>query len=235
MKKALVTGVSSGIGRALTELLLQKGWKVYGLARCSNPPFKHEGLRYISLDLAATERITPALEGLLAGENRLDLVVLNAGVLGEIREMVETPLYAIEAVMRVNVWANKVILDTLTARGIAMEQVVGISSGAAVNGSKGWGAYSLSKASLNMLLKLYARELEKTHVNAIAPGVVDTPMVRHITEKVDAERFPSAARLKSGPILPPQKAVERLFAAIEKAKSYESGSFLDVRSMDLED
>jgi NAD(P)-dependent dehydrogenase (short-subunit alcohol dehydrogenase family) len=111
--------------------------------------------------------------------------------------------------------------------------VVGISSGAAVNGSKGWGAYSISKAALNMLLKVYAKEHTRTHFCALAPGVVDTPMVRHILNEADEKTYPSVARLKSGPILTPDAAAKRLFEAFAKLLEYESGSFVDVRKMEL--
>ena len=230
-KKILITGIGSGIGRALAKRYLREGWEVFALSRSEAAPLDDGRLRYLSLDLAAIERIEGALGRLLEGVAALDLVVLNAGVLGEIREMAETSLADIEVVMRINVWANKVILDTLRLRGIDVAQVVGISSGAAVNGNKGWGAYSLSKASLNMLLRLYAAEMPRTHITALAPGVIDTPMVRGIVEGADRARFPSVQRLAEGVILPVDEAAERLVKAFDEVKSYASGSFLDVRKM----
>jgi len=62
---------------------------------------------------------------------------------------------------------------------------------------------------------------------------VDTPMVRYITEEVDEKKYASAKRLKNGPILKPKDAAERVVKAFEKVKEYESGSFLDVRDMEL--
>ena len=232
MATVLITGTNSGIGKALAEAYLQKEWRVYGLGSREESAIRHENFRYLCLDLRATEQIAPSMAEYLRGMEKLELVVLNAGVLGESREMADTPLYAIEEVMTVNVWANKVILDTLNEQKIVVDQIVGISSGAAVNASKGWGAYSLSKSALNMLLKLYSREMPETHITALAPGVVDTPMVRHITEEVDERRYPSAARLKNGPIQRPEEASKRLMEAFEKVKKYESGSFLDIRTME---
>jgi len=231
VQNVLITGVGSGIGKALADAFVARNATVYGISRRAAAPIGAENFHYLALDLSAVERIAPALERFLADVERLDLVVLNAGVLGEIKEMTETALHEIEAVMRVNVWANKVILDTLIGRNIAVAQVVGISSGAAVNASRGWGPYSLSKSALNTLLRLYAREMPGTHLTALAPGVIDTPMVRHIVEEVDEVKYPSAARLKKGPILSPEDAAKRLIEAFEKVKTYESGSFLDVRTM----
>ncbi|WP_201352075.1 SDR family NAD(P)-dependent oxidoreductase [Hydrogenimonas urashimensis] len=227
-----ITGTNSGIGKALAEEYLAGGVAVYGVGRRSKATIRHENFHYLSLDLRATESISAHLRLFLNRLDALHLVILNAGVLGEIKEMRHTSLYELESVMLTNVWANKVILDTLITMNLSVRQIVGISSGAAVNASKGWGSYSLSKSALNTLLKLYSREMESTHITALAPGVVDTPMVRHITEKVDETKYPSAKRLKNGPIMTPKEAAQRLIEAFEKVKKYESGSFLDVRTME---
>jgi NAD(P)-dependent dehydrogenase (short-subunit alcohol dehydrogenase family) len=137
----------------------------------------------------------------------------------------------IKEVMEVNVWANKELIDSLYAYA-QVKQIVGISSGAAVNGSKGWGAYSISKAGLNMLLKVYAKELPEIHFTALAPGIIRTSMVQHIIDDVNDELFPSAKKLKESHIQTPQEAAKHLIATFPKLLNYESGSFLDVRTMD---
>jgi NAD(P)-dependent dehydrogenase (short-subunit alcohol dehydrogenase family) len=112
-----------------------------------------------------------------------------------------------------------------------VQQIVGISSGAAVNGSKGWGAYSLSKSALNMLLKVYAKEYAETHFTSLAPGIISTKMVEHIINEVDDTVFTSAKTLKDAPIQTPQVAAPKLLQTFPKLLNYESGSFLDVRTM----
>ncbi|WP_457593233.1 SDR family NAD(P)-dependent oxidoreductase [Hydrogenimonas sp.] len=231
MSAIFITGVNSGIGNALTKAYLKKGATVYGIGKRSTAVHSEKNFRYLSLDLRAHETIPIRLRTFLQEVRSFDIAILNAGILGEIKEMTDTALYEIEDVMAVNVWANKVIIDTLNEMQIGLGQIVGISSGAAVNASKGWGSYSLSKSALNMLLKLYSREMPATHITALAPGVIDTPMVRHITEAVDPVKYPSAKRLKEGPILKPESAAQRLIEAFEKVKKYESGSFLDIRTM----
>ncbi len=134
--------------------------------------------------------------------------------------------------MEINVWANKELIDTLAEYAAYIGQIVGISSGAAVNGSKGWGAYSLSKSALNMLINVYAKELPHIHFTALAPGVIDTPMVQHILEDVDDTVFPSAKTLKASNIQTPKEAAKHLLHTIPKLLKYESGSFLDVRTME---
>jgi len=231
VKKVLITGTNSGIGRALAEYYLKNGAYVYGIGKKSRPAIEDDRFRYQCIDLNALETIAPNLQRLLKDEEHIEIAVLNAGVLGDIKDMSDTCLYEIEEIMRVNVWANKIVIDTLNELPLRVDQIVGISSGAAVNASRGWGGYSLSKSALNMLLRLYSREMPDTHISALAPGVVDTAMVRHIIEEVDAKRYPSAKRLKEGPIQKPEDAAKRVVDAFEKAKEYESGAFLDVRNM----
>ena len=111
------------------------------------------------------------------------------------------------------------------------KQIVGISSGAAVNGSKGWGSYSLSKSALNMLLNVYSKELPHIHFTALAPGVIETPMTKHIIEEVDDVEFPSAKKLKESHIQTPAEAAKNLLFVLPKLTAYKSGSFVDVRTM----
>src|SRR5690606_11341690 len=100
--------------------------------------------------------------------------ILNAGVLGDIDLLQNTGLEAIKQVFEINVWVNKVLIEELFKSGFGVRQVIAISSGASVNGSLGWGAYSLSKSTLNMLIQLYSFEYSETHFSAIAPGLIQT-------------------------------------------------------------
>lgn len=231
MKNILITGVSSGLGLALAEAYLSQGDAVYAVGKTlpkhldRNPHFF-----FCPYDLSETFMIRNTLDTFFSNHS-FDIVILNAGVLGEIQTLDETSLADIKDVMEINVWANKEIIDTLSQSAQHVGQVIGISSGAAVNGSKGWGAYSLSKSGLNMLMNLYAKELPEIHFTALAPGIIDTSMVQHIINTVNEERFPSAKQLKEGDIQTPQFAAKRLIHLFPKLLAYESGSFIDVRTM----
>ncbi len=230
MKNILITGVSSGLGEALAEKYLENGDSVYAIGKTLPKKLDHyPHFFFFPYDLSETFMIQSTLTEFLQHRS-FDIVILNAGVLGDIKTLSQTDLMEAKAVMEVNVWANKELIDTLQAHA-QVKQIIGISSGAAVNGSKGWGAYSLSKAGLNMLLSVYAKELPEIHFTALAPGVIRTPMVEHIIEEVDDALFPSAKRLKENPIQTPEKAAENLIATFPKLLAYESGSFLDVRTM----
>ncbi len=230
----LITGNSSGLGRGLTEVCLDRGWRVYGVSRrgCTGLDGDPHDVR---VDLADPDAVVPALERLLDGVAALDLAVLNAGVLGPIRDLAATPVATLEEVMRINVWANKRILDWFLERSLPVRRVVLISSGAAVRGHRGWGAYALSKATLNMLTQLYAHEFPDSQLLALAPGYVDTGMQAVLCDpgQTDATRFPSLQRLRAArgtAAMPdPRTAAERILDLLPGLVDRPSGSFVDLR------
>jgi NAD(P)-dependent dehydrogenase (short-subunit alcohol dehydrogenase family) len=235
---ALITGNSAGLGLALTRCLLADGATVWGMSRRGCPLFdmdnnEDQALRDRQQDLAHLTQIEDSLDRLLGDCLRLDLVILNAGVLGKIQDFASTDVHDLELIMRVNAWANKVILDWLIARQLPVTQIVAISSGAAVNMHHGWGPYALSKAALNQLMALYAEEMPDSHLMAYAPGLVDTDMQAYISEQVEAEDYPSVARLQAarGTDAMPDadQAARTLLNHLEAFKQQPSGAFIDIR------
>ncbi|MDN5844519.1 MAG: SDR family NAD(P)-dependent oxidoreductase [Alcaligenaceae bacterium] len=226
-----ITGTSSGLGRGLAEEFLERGSKVYGLSRrpsgIESPDF-HE----VHRDLGDLEGIGAAL-GELLGKTEIGLAILNAGMLGEFKAMPDLALDELRRAMDINVWANKQILDWFAAHH-APGRIVLISSGAAVNGSKGWGSYAMSKAALNMLTQLYAHDLPDSHLVALAPGLVHTAMQDQINDGVDAKTFPSVQRLKEArgtPDMPGPRKVARMIADAlpDLLERHASGDFVDIR------
>jgi benzil reductase ((S)-benzoin forming) len=239
-----LTGVSSGIGLALAKAFLDAEVdagvdaraRVYGLSRREPKELSgRTGFRFASVDLSRLDAIASAVTTLLAGADRLDLVILNAGVLGEIADMGETDLDRMRAIMDVNLWANKPILDAVFARSRSVGQVVAISSGAAVNGARGWNGYALSKAALNMMMKLYAAERPGTHFSALAPGLVDTAMQEAMRRQPADPRFPTLDRLRraagTAEMPDPDGVAPRILAAIPRLAALKSGEFHDLRAL----
>jgi benzil reductase ((S)-benzoin forming) len=195
-KNILITGVSSGIGQGLLNYYLANGDHVYGFSRRS-VVLNSERFHFIHLDLAQTDQIAARLAQLLRDINSLDLVILNAGILPPFGDMQDTSLKTINMTMQVNVWSNKIIIDTLLAKIPILKQIVAISSGASSSGSRGWNAYALSKATLNMLISLYATEVEQTHFSAIAPGLVETEMQNYVSNLKATDNYPVLKRLQA--------------------------------------
>lgn len=230
----LITGNSSGLGLGFTEALLARGATVWGLSR-RGCPLTDDGLRDARQDLADLNAVPEALERLLSDCLRLDLVILNAGVLGRIAPMHEISIPDLEHMMRINVWSNKLILDWLIERRLPVGQVVAISSGAAVNMHYGWNGYSLSKSALNDLIGLYAREMPDTHLTALAPGLIDTAMQDYLCGEVDEGDYPSVRKLKEArgteDMPEPRTAAERILDVASDLMAHDSGCFVDIRRL----
>lgn len=234
--KILITGTSSGLGFGLANYYLQQKHTVYGISRRTNKELENfSNFFFLSQDLADFKETEKNIAEFVKDTDSLDLVILNAGMLNEIKDMKDTGIDEIKKVMDVNVWSNKIIIDTLFAALKNIGQIVAISSGASVSGARGWNAYSLSKATLNMLISLYANEQPKTHFSALAPGLINTGMQEYISGIDDELDFPTIERLKkvraSGEMPTIEEAAEINAQAIDRLKQYESGSFVDVRKM----
>lgn len=236
--KAFITGNSSGLGLGFTAALMDRDAIVWGMSRrgCPLKPKFDEVIRDRRQDLGDLNRLEEGLDRLLSDCMGLDLVILNAGILGRIQNLADTDVHDLEHLMRINVWSNKLILDWLIERQIRVDQVVAISSGAAVNMSYGWGAYSLSKAALNNLIQLYAHEMPDSHLIALAPGLIDTAMQDYLCGEVDSGDFPSVQKLKNArgtAHMPDPRAVaERILDLVDGLKQEQaSGSFVDIREL----
>jgi benzil reductase ((S)-benzoin forming) len=231
-----ITGTSSGIGNALAREYLEKGTRVYGISRNFNSNLRqYADYHHLSLDLFDLTALEGRLKALLENETVLDQVILNAGKLPEINDMRDTSMDEIRSVMNVNVWSNKVLLDALFKWVPSVHQVVAVSSGASRSGARGWNAYAISKAALNMLIKLYSHELPGTHFSAIAPGVVDTGMQDYIFNIPADGRFQVVARLKemrkNKQMKTPRQAAVQLIEAMGLALHHENGSYIDIREL----
>ena len=232
MENIFITGVGSGLGKALAKYYLEKGYQVFALSRHFPEDFKKcKNFKFYFCDLLALETVYNSTYSLLKDINQLELVILNAGLLTELKDIHDTPIYEMEEMMDINVWANKIILDVLIDLKISVKQIIAISSGASVNRNRGWHGYSISKAALNMLIKLYSREMEKTHLIALAPGLILTPMLEKFVLSADENKFPSVKRIKTAPKMTPEEAAKRIDEIRPKLMELESGSYIDLRNL----
>ncbi|OHX66205.1 SDR family NAD(P)-dependent oxidoreductase [Flammeovirga pacifica] len=231
-----ITGTSKGLGSGFADYYLGKEDKVYGLSRSSADQFGSEdNYQHIQADVSDFDQIKVKVKELLKDVEYLQLVILNAGILGEIKGITDASIDEMKEVMDINLWANKVIIDTLYEMKIKVNQIVVISSGASINGNKGWSGYSISKAAVNMLVKLYAVEYPETHYTALAPGLIDTGMQDYLCDVVDHEAFPSMTRLKEARgtdnMPTPKEAAKRIGDILPALLMTPNGSYEDVRKL----
>ena len=229
-KNILITGCSSGFGLALTNYYLEKGFNVYGISR-NKPNIKNENFIHKSFDLSNISEIKNQLTSFIEEIKEFNTVFLNAGMLGKIEILSELSIEELNEVYSLNVYANKEILDILM--NIKVKNIIIISSGASKNGYKGWGAYSLSKAGVNILVNLYSNEMLNTKIIALAPGVIKTPMTDYIRFKLDENIFPSIKKLNEGIVQTPDETAQKIFQLTEKLDAFSSGSYVDIRDITI--
>ena len=234
----LITGTSSGIGHGLAQEYLNRGHYVWGISRRPAPDLaENKNYQHQQLDLTTYSSVRHTIPEFISNASGLDLVILNAGVLGDIKRMDELDVKAMKQAMEINVWANKVLLDVLLQTITNIKQVVGISSKLSQYTSPGWGPYSVSKAALNMLMTVYAEEYPGTHFTAFGPGPIDSEIQETISEIQDTQKYPKIKDLqdmrKSGEMPNSVEAAPALIKAMGKTLEFDSGQFLDI--LDLQD
>ena len=192
---ALVTGAASGIGLATVRRLLEAGWKVAAVDR------DEKALASLSRELSLPRRVfTSALDVTdeaaaekavaMAGEalGGLDGVVNSAGIAADIHAL-ETPVALLRKILDVNVVGTFIVARA--AARIMKDRgggaIVNISSVSGLRGGKGRSAYGASKGAVVVLTQVLANDLAryKIRVNAVAPGPVDTPMVKAVHTAAD--------------------------------------------------
>lgn len=187
---AMITGTTSGLGGALTTLLLEKGWSVLGMAR-RGAPMQHPRYHHLVVDLtdpeASAQAIRDAWFRLRPAQIHRLALVNNAAALGPIGPLHRCSPQEMQEVTALNQVAPLWLMGFVFREGQAADlRVINVSSGAAYNPYDGWGLYCATKAGLLMGGRVMAAEWERLRrfgqgpksfgIVSYAPGVVDTPM-----------------------------------------------------------
>ncbi len=189
-RTVLVTGTSSGIGAAIAARLVADGWAVTGLDRAA-PVLRDAAFQPVPVDLLDDG----ALEACLRGLHPVEAFVHAAGFM-RVGRLGELEPGAAEAMWRVHVHAASLVANHVAPRLPDGGRIVLIGSRTA-GGAPGRGAYAATKAALLGLARSWAMELIERGitVNVIAPGPVDTPMLRDPGRAGVAPRVPPMGRL----------------------------------------
>src|SRR3989338_3497356 len=172
VKVAVVTGASKGIGRAVTENLLKKGWDVYGVSRNATEALPQtDNYHHMLFDLSRPVNL-PDLVDLLP--QRIDLLVNNVGV-WEVRAVAEVDLVHLEETFNLNLFSPMVLTKLLLSRFFEKGIVINVSSIMSMLIDSGFSAYCASKAGLDRFTTTLAKEHTNIRAVGILPASTDTP------------------------------------------------------------
>ena len=186
MKTALVTGACGGMGAAVCERLLRKGYRVWGLDRREGE--SPEGLRFIRCDVTDPDSVAAALARVKAETERLDAIVHTAGIydLDSLLEMDEARFRRIFEVNLFGVYRiNRVFVPMMSDRG----RIVIVSSELApLDPLPFTGVYAVTKGALEKYAASLRMEVNLLgiSVSVIRPGAVNTDLLGDSTRALDA-------------------------------------------------
>jgi NAD(P)-dependent dehydrogenase (short-subunit alcohol dehydrogenase family) len=160
-----ITGTGSGFGSAICREASIRGFKTLSIGRGHSDFSDFQ----ITLDLAKAETVSKATEEM--GQFDISVVLLNAFKFGAIGSAREIPIGQIQENLQVNLYSQKKIIDS-ALRSDSVTEVIAISSGAAKTGYAGWLHYCVGKASLDSMLRVYAKEIPSVKFWSASPGVL---------------------------------------------------------------
>ena len=227
-KKILISGASSGLGKSLALKLLENNNSIYCIGRSV---LKDKNIRSVKCNFKNPNNIKKKLS-ILINTKKLDYVFLNAGILGKIKRIQNISLNEIFEIYKINVMANKEILDFIIKKKIKTKLIIGISSGAALSPKIGWYLYCSSKAAFKFLIESYASEDKKRKYINISPGLIKTKMQNQIC-RIDEKKISSVKKFKllnkKNKVPLPDEVDENILNTVYNLKIKNNGGYLDIR------
>ena len=227
---ALVTGASFGIGAALSLQLAQAGAHVIAAARTDKALDELDGkikaagckATMVPLDVTDSAAIDKLARTIKERHGKLDILVGNAGVLGQPTLLAQYAPKDWDNMIAVNVSANYHLLYAMDAllQAAPAGRAVFLTSAVAHMGRPQWGPYAASKAALEAFVRSYAAETATTNVraNLFGPGPTRTRMYLGAFPNVDPNTLPT-----------PEQVAEQI-VPLCSADCVETGRLYDARA-----
>lgn len=197
---AFVTGAASGIGLATARLLLSRGWRVAladrdgaALDKALATLDTGAGAIVLPLDITDEAAVCSAVARTEAELGGLDGVVNSAGIAADVPTL-DMKIDLFRRILDINVTGTFIVAQAaarIMQRRGGGGAIVNLASVSGLRGSKGRSAYGASKGAVVTLTQVLANDLAQHNirVNAVAPGPIETPMVKTMHTQADRDQW----------------------------------------------
>jgi benzil reductase ((S)-benzoin forming) len=251
---SIVTGGTGGLGSAISNFILEnKGYVLY-VGRNFEKINKYEraikdeflSLFYkIKADLGVENDLNSVeskIIHIISSNNNIEEIYLfnNASIIDPISLIKDVNFSQIKNALVLNIASaytlTSAILRIKQIKPLLKINIINISSGVSINAVKGWSAYCISKAGLNMLSKCVAMENESEDIFSLSinPGAIDTGMQEKI-RNADSDVIPATQKFQTmfddGKLQKPDDVADKLFRILG-SNEYSNGDFIDFNYID---
>ncbi len=184
----LITGARKGIGRFLAEHYLAQGDDVVGCSR-GEASVSHDRYAHYRFDVADDAEAAAGVKAIVAAKGRLDVVINNAGI-ASMNHFLMTPTSTLERVFRTNAFGT-FVMSREAAKAMVRQKhgrIVNFSTVGVPFRLDGECVYNASKAAVEMMTRVMAKELASFNitVNAVGPTPMGTDLIKNVpAAKID--------------------------------------------------
>ena len=189
MKTIVITGTRNGIGKEMAEHYLAEGWQVVGCSRGAGS-IDHAHYQHFALDVSDEDAVIAMARTIKASHGKVDALLNNAGI-ASMNHALLTPASTVNRILQTNVVGTFLFCREMSKlmRRTNNGRIINFTTVAHPLNLEGEAIYAASKAAVESLTRILARELAelKITVNAIGPTPIETDLIRGVPqEKMDA-------------------------------------------------
>ena len=189
MKTIVITGTRKGIGKEMADHYLGEGWQVVGCSR-GEGSIDHAHYQHFALDVSDEDAVIAMARTIKASHGKVDALLNNAGI-ASMNHALLTPASTVNRILQTNVVGTFLFCREVSKlmRRTNNGRIINFTTVAHPLNLEGEAIYAASKAAVESLTRILARELAelKITVNAIGPTPIETDLIRGVPqEKMDA-------------------------------------------------